>query len=115
MLRIDKYIENQISKLKTAFGDRLLYIGLQGSCLRGEATEAGDIDIMAVIDGLSAADLDTYRQSLIEVGNFDKSCGSFAENPIWSIGILLKFVIYLILLKISWQIRQTCAEIYRYR
>ncbi|MBQ9141799.1 MAG: nucleotidyltransferase domain-containing protein [Lachnospiraceae bacterium] len=31
---------------KDEFGDRLLYVGLQGSYLRGEATESSDIDIM---------------------------------------------------------------------
>ncbi len=30
-----------------------MYIGLQGSYLRGEATENGNIDIMAVIDEIT--------------------------------------------------------------
>ena len=52
-----------------------MYIGLQGSYLRNEATENSDIDIMAVIDDISVEDLDTYRQALVSIGNFDKSCG----------------------------------------
>ena len=48
MFRVDEYISSLIELLKIAYGDRLLYIGLQGSYLRGEATENSDIDIMVV-------------------------------------------------------------------
>lgn len=75
MFSIDEYIEALLEKLKEVFGERLLYIGLQGSYLRQEATETSDIDIMAVIDALSAADLQTYRDVLVAIGNFEKSCG----------------------------------------
>lgn len=75
MYGIEEYIDILTDKLKCAFGERLLYIGLQGSYLRGEATENSDIDIMAVIDGLSVSDLRTYREALVSVGDFDKSCG----------------------------------------
>lgn len=75
MFNIDEYIEELTNQLKKAFGKRLLYIGLQGSYLRNEATDSSDIDIMAVIDDLSAEDLKTYQNALVSVGNFDKSCG----------------------------------------
>jgi len=75
MLRINEYINELIDTLKEAFGERLVYIGLQGSYLRGEETKSSDIDIMAVIDNISVEDLKTYQKALISVGNFDKSCG----------------------------------------
>ncbi len=75
MLRIDEYIDELIEALKKAFGERLVYIGLQGSYLRGEETKNSDIDIMAVIDNISVEDLKTYQKVLVSVGNFDKSCG----------------------------------------
>lgn len=75
MLRIDEYIDKLIDILKDAFGERLIYIGLQGSYLRGEETKSSDIDIMAVIDNISVEDLKTYQKALASVGNFDKSCG----------------------------------------
>lgn len=75
MFNIEKYINDLISACKDEFVDRLLYVGLQGSYLRGEATESSDIDIMAVIDELSVADLDSYRNILKRIGYFDKSCG----------------------------------------
>ena len=75
MLRIDEYVDELIILLKDAFGERLMYIGLQGSYLRNEETENSDIDIMAVIDNLSVEDLKTYQKALVSIGNFDKSCG----------------------------------------
>ncbi len=75
MFRIDEYINELINTLKNEFGERLVYIGLQGSYLRNEETKSSDIDIMAVIDNISAEDLKTYQKVLVSVGNFDKSCG----------------------------------------
>lgn len=75
MFRIEKYIEDLTEKSKCAFGERLVYIGLQGSYLRNEQTDDSDIDIMAVIDGLSVEDLKTYREILVSIGDFDRSCG----------------------------------------
>ena len=75
MLRIDEYIDKLINSLKDVFGERLMYIGLQGSYLRNEDTKNSDIDIMAVIDNLSVEDLKTYQKALVSVGSFDKSCG----------------------------------------
>ena len=75
MFRIDEYIDELIDLLKHAFGERLVYIGLQGSYLRNEETKNSDIDIMAVIDNISVEDLQTYQKALVSVGNFDKSCG----------------------------------------
>ncbi len=75
MFRIDEYIDKLIDLLKDAFGERLMYIGLQGSYLRNEETKNSDIDIMAVIDNLSVEDLKTYQKALVSAGSFDKSCG----------------------------------------
>ena len=72
---IGNYLENLISRCKVSFGDRLIYVGLQGSWFRGEATENSDIDVMIVIDGFSVEDMKTYRDILKEIGWFEKSCG----------------------------------------
>ena len=72
---IDNYMENLISRCKEAFGNRLVYVGQQGSYLRGEATENSDIDVMIVLDGFSVEDMKTYRDILKEIGWFEKSCG----------------------------------------
>ncbi len=72
---IDNYLEKLILRCKEAFGGRLLYVGLQGSYLRGEATENSDIDVMIVLDGFSVEDMKTYRDILKEIGWYEKSCG----------------------------------------
>ena len=74
-MNIEKYIENLIELLIQRFGQRLLYVGLQGSYSRAEATSDSDIDIMVVIDNLSISDLDCYRNAIQTLPHYDKSCG----------------------------------------
>ena len=75
MVDIRSYLSSLTQLLGQQFGDRLLYIGLQGSYLRNEATEHSDIDIMVIIDQLGIADLDAYRAAIESLDHFDKSCG----------------------------------------
>ena len=75
MVDIESYIGQLIALLRDCFGVRLTYVGLQGSYLRGEATDNSDIDIMVVIDELSVSDLDAYRFAIQSLEYFDKSCG----------------------------------------
>ncbi len=75
MVEIGSYIEQLTKLLTDQFESRLVYVGLQGSYLRGEATDTSDIDIMVVIDGLSVSDLDAYRSAIQTLDYFDKSCG----------------------------------------
>ena len=75
MINIETYILQLANLLQAHFGTRLQYIGLQGSYMRGEATENSDIDIMVVIDELSVDDLDYYRSVIDSLGEPDKSCG----------------------------------------
>ena len=75
MLDIDDYLQKLLSECKYAFGGRLLYVGLQGSYMRGEATDKSDIDIMIVLDDFSIADMDVYREILKKIRHYEKSCG----------------------------------------
>ena len=75
MFHPDTYITKLTALLQTAYADRLCYIGLQGSYLRGEATESSDIDIMVVIRDMTVTDLDAYREAIESLEGFDKSCG----------------------------------------
>ena len=75
MVNAETYMRDLIAALQNTFGTRLVYVGLQGSHLRGEATEASDIDPMVVIDGLSVSDLKTYRAIVETLPEPDKSCG----------------------------------------
>lgn len=75
MVDIGQYMEALIAGLRERFGDRLRYVGLQGSYLRGEADENSDIDVMVVLDRWETDDLDGYRELLMRLGDFDRSCG----------------------------------------
>ena len=75
MFDLSKYLDDLILNCHSFFGERLLYIGLQGSYLRGEAHENSDIDIMVILDRFSVQDMDTYREILKKIGFYDKSCG----------------------------------------
>ena len=46
---VQKYMERLVQLLRQQFGEQLLYVGLQGSCRRGEATENSDIDAVVVL------------------------------------------------------------------
>lgn len=48
MVHIETYIAQLIHLLLREYGSRLAYVGLQGSYLRGEATDKSDIDIMTI-------------------------------------------------------------------
>jgi len=75
MIDIENHLSRLIDELKHQFGSRLLYVGLQGSYLRGEASDGSDIDIMVLIDDLSVSDLTCYRAILQSMPHWEKSCG----------------------------------------
>ena len=75
MFDLNVYLRELISECKSAFGGRLMYVGLQGSYLRGEAKEDSDIDVMVILGDFSVKDMDAYRAILKRTGYFEKSCG----------------------------------------
>ena len=72
---IEDYLQKLIGACKNSFRERLLYVGLQGSYMRGEASEKSDIDVMMILDRFSVRDMDTYREILKKIGFYEKSCG----------------------------------------
>ena len=75
MFNLNGYLHDLISCCQASLGDRLKYVGLQGSYLRGEAHEGSDIDVMVILDRFSAEDMDRYREILKKLGFYEKSCG----------------------------------------
>ncbi len=75
MFNPEQYISALTALLEERFGERLVYVGLQGSYLRGEAAEDSDIDIMVVIRELTTADLKAYREAIASLADCEKSCG----------------------------------------
>lgn len=72
---IDKWMKQYTAAAKELFGERIWFIGLQGSYGRGEATEGSDIDAVLILDTVSAEDLASYAKMLDTLPNRDKACG----------------------------------------
>lgn len=75
MTEIHTWMQMLVTALKKQFQDRLLFVGLQGSYQRGEATEQSDIDAVVILDGLTEADLSAYRAVLSAMPEHEKACG----------------------------------------
>ena len=75
MIDIEKWMKAYLQLLEDSFGDRVWFVGLQGSYGRGEATESSDLDLVVILDQLQAADIQRYDQLLNELSHRDKICG----------------------------------------
>ena len=72
---ISVWMKSLIQKLSDAYGRRIVFIGLQGSYARGEATEQSDIDVVFILDELTLNDLATYKDVLRKMPCCEKACG----------------------------------------
>lgn len=72
---IDSWLADLLAKSREVFGARLLFLGLQGSYRRGEATAASDIDAVTIFDRLEPADLKAFRNIVDSLPYADKACG----------------------------------------
>lgn len=72
---INEWMEQYTAAARRVFGERVYFIGLQGSYGRGEATENSDIDVVLILDSVSAEDLANYSEMLDTLPERDKVCG----------------------------------------
>ena len=75
MVDITTWMDDFLQKLNHIFGKRVWFVGLQGSYGRGEATETSDIDVVVILDELSAMDIQTYNEMLDTLSHRDLICG----------------------------------------
>ena len=75
MIDINVWMNDFIQKLDNIFADRVWFVGLQGSYGRGEATESSDIDVVVILDELSAEDIHTYQDMLDTLPHRELICG----------------------------------------
>ena len=75
MIQIDAWIKDFLKSLRKSFGDRVWFVGLQGSYARGEATEMSDIDVVVILDDLSASDIKAYSEMLDGLPHRELICG----------------------------------------
>lgn len=75
MIDISAWMKAYLLALTQTFGKRIYFVGLQGSHARGEATETSDIDIVVILDELSAADIHLYNAMLDALPQRELACG----------------------------------------
>ena len=75
MIDIGSWTEQLLHKAEEVFGERLWFVGLQGSYARGEATETSDIDIVLILDDLSFSDIQKYNSILDGMPHRELACG----------------------------------------
>ena len=75
MIDIATWMQNFLQTLNETFRDRVWFVGLQGSFARGEATETSDIDVVVILDELSATDIQTYNDMLDTMTHRELICG----------------------------------------
>ena len=75
MIDISAWMQNFLQALNETFRDRVWFVGLQGSFARGEATETSDIDVVVILDELSAMDIQTYNKMLDTLPHRELICG----------------------------------------
>ncbi len=93
-INIDEWLNLAIEKLQKSFKERLIFVGLQGSYNRGEATDESDIDLVVILDELNFKDLKEYRKIINEMPNNELACGFISgkkELQNWSKADLFQF------------------------
>ncbi len=94
MIDIEILMKKFMQSMDENFGSRVWFVGLQGSYSRGEATENSDIDIVVILDELTAEDIALYNNILDTLPEREKLCGFLSgKNEIlrWETSDLFQF------------------------
>jgi len=75
MIDITVWMNQFLKSLNEIFANRVWFVGLQGSYGRGEATKTSDIDVVVILDELSAMDIQTYNAMLDNLPHRELICG----------------------------------------
>ena len=75
MININAWMNDFLQTINETFDNRVWFVGLQGSYSRGEATKTSDIDIVVILDELSASDIQTYNTMLDTLPHRELICG----------------------------------------
>ena len=66
---VDLWLACFLKRLREGFGERLIFVGHQGSWARGEPRQGSDIDVAVVIDHVDSQDLSVFRNMIGEMPN----------------------------------------------
>ena len=94
MVEIKSWLEGFITALEETFGDRVWFVGLQGSYGRGEASEKSDIDTVVILDALTVEDIKKYDEMLNTLPHRELVCGFLSgkdEILAWESSDLFQF------------------------
>ena len=72
---VDEWCAEFLRKLEDAFGGGLVFVGLQGSRGRGEASEESDVDLVVVLKELAPRELGLYADAVASMPFAEKACG----------------------------------------
>lgn len=94
MIDISVWTTRFLQALTETFGERIWFVGLQGSYGRGEAKDTSDIDMVVILDEVSASDIQHYHAMLETLPHRDLICGFLsgkAEILNWEPSDLFQF------------------------
>jgi hypothetical protein len=94
MIDIDVWMAPFLRAVEELFGDRLWFVGLQGSYARGEAIEESDIDPVVILDELTADDIQAYGAMLDTLPHRERICGFLGGKAVllsWEPSDLFQF------------------------
>ncbi len=92
---VDIWLKAYVQAVQARFGPRIRLIGLQGSFSRGEASEGSDVDVVLILDAVSARDLADYSEVLDGLPERERICGFIsgeAELTAWEPSDLFQFL-----------------------
>ena len=75
MIEITTWMDGFLKAINDNFENRVWFVGLQGSYGRGEATDTSDIDVVLILDELSASDIQKYNAMLDTLPKRELICG----------------------------------------
>lgn len=75
---IELWCSNLTVRLQSTFGSELVFVGLQGSYGRKEATPSSDIDVVVILDEINTEKLEKYRSVIDSMPYHERACGFIA-------------------------------------
>lgn len=72
---INIWLKEYVRQLLECFGERIWFVGLQGSYGRNEATKQSDIDTVLILDQATSGDIKAYSILLDRLPYREKACG----------------------------------------
>lgn len=92
---LEKWLADWTACVDGIFGERIRFLGIQGSYGRGEATAESDIDVVLLLDALQLEDLQAYDEAVSALPFREKLCGfvgGWEELIHWDKADLFQFI-----------------------